>query len=65
MHFAFAINKTAGMSRERVGQHIAGAKQRDHSRQDRVDVFTIGAALRQAPKLSEVHIDRKVGATAL
>ena len=46
-----------------MGQNIAGTKQRDHPRQDRVDVFTVGAALGQAPQLSEMHIDRKLRAT--
>jgi hypothetical protein len=60
--FALAINEAAGMPRERMGQNIAGAQQRNHPLEYCIDVLTIGAALGQAPQLPKVHIDRKIGA---
>ena len=63
MHFAFAIDEATGVPREWMGQHIAGPKQRDHPCEDRIDVLTIIAALRQAPQLPEMHVDGQIGAT--
>src|SRR6516164_11590123 len=62
MDFALAIDEAAGMPRERMGQNIAGAQQRNHPLEYRIDILTIGAALGQAPQLPKVHIDRKIGA---
>ena len=62
MDFALAIDEAAGMPRERMGQNIAGAQQRNHPLEYCIDVLTIGAALGQAPQLPKVYIDRKIGA---
>ena len=47
------------MAREGMRENVAGLQQRDHSFQDRVGVFSVGAAARQAPELAEMNIDRQ------
>ena len=64
MHFTLAVDEASGMARERMRQHVALSQQRDHALQDRIDVFAVGAAFRQAPELTEVHIDRQVCAAS-
>ena len=64
MHFALAVDEAAGMARERMRQHVALAQQGDHALQDRIDVFAVGAAFGQAPELTEMHIDRQIGAAS-
>ena len=41
-----------------------GRSSGKHPLQNRIDIFAVGAALRQAPQLPEMHIDRQVGVAA-
>ena len=45
-----------------MGENIAGAQQRDDALEDGIDILAIGAAGRQTPELTEMHIDRQVRA---
>ena len=56
------LTKPPGMTRERMGKNIAGAQQRNHALEDGIDILAVGAAGRQSPELTEMNIDRQVGA---
>ena len=64
VHLALAIDEAAGVARERMSENVAGLQQRDHPLDDRVGVLAIGARLRQAPELAEMHVDGQLGLLA-
>ncbi len=58
------LTKPPGWRVNGMRQHVAWPQQRNHAGQNRVDILAIGAALRQAPELTEMHVDRQVGASS-
>src|SRR4051794_23930837 len=62
--FAFAIDEASGMARERMRQYVTFPQQRDDPRQDSIYILPIGAAFGQAPELTEMEVDRQIGAAS-
>src|SRR6202021_3418242 len=64
MHLALAVDEATGVTRERMGENVAGAQQRNPALEDGIDVLAVGAAGRQSPELTEMNINRQIGAAA-
>jgi hypothetical protein len=60
VNIALAIDEPAGVARERMSKDVTGAEQGKHTLQNGVDVLAVGAALRKAPKLTKMNIDRQI-----
>ena len=61
MNLALPVDEAAGMARERMRENVARPQFRDHALQDGVGILAVGAALRQAPELAEMDVERQVG----
>src|SRR5262249_27183311 len=64
VHTTAPVHKAAGMTREGVGQDVAGLEEFDDPGQNVVRIYAIGPRLWQLPHLAEMDIHGELGVLA-